>query len=457
MPDNGNGGGGRNNGNNGDEGAGTTTRTIDPLEGQSTSGIFQGNPRNPNPTDDFSEDDPDYRIVDPRTKHHGLTDEEIDDAKALFTAFAITFEQTVNVNYPLLAYSVLKNQGDKINDPDEWKKLIESYLDDEARYTNRMSGMGSAFYKQLMHMIKLAGLSPRNWKLLWSSVIVDVDERMKDKLSKIVYASRYQGFDPSTILKKIVKSWREAKRQPMQSFHLQYEFGDVVETWTYTSHESLVDDMIFLIITFLNRGAVVAKITKKSATDFAAVLRMLIAKYNIRPNEEPARRRRAEALAPEVITLPRIAACFAQLTTVLYDAGFGRAIVNFDTDFPGFPGAIFSPMFPSVVMKGYKENDHMVNIHPQLVLIAILNDNVLHARDRVTPLDQIWTYYLAAHNSNVLIPAARERQCNLFKVTENGKFRQYILNRRDHCIRRIRELRPHERMEDFIREMGILE
>lgn len=42
---------------------------------------------------------------------------------------------------------------------------------------------------------------------------------------------------------------------------------------------------------------------------------------------------------------------------------------------------------------------------------------------------------------------------NVFNVTIDGKFNEVILNLRSHCKRRIRELRPHDRMEDFIREM----
>lgn len=209
--------------------------------------------------------------------------------------------------------------------------------------------------------------------------------------------------------------------------------------------------MTFLIITFLQRGAVTSKIAKKSARDFTGVMRMLIAKYNIRADETD-RRRRAEALGPEVITLPRISACLSQVTTSLYHAGFGRAIANF-SEFGEVPAALFSPMFSSVVRKSYRVNNILYNIHPQLILIAILIDNILHIRDRVTPLDQIWTYYLAAYQSSVIVDSARIEQCNLFGMTIEGKFIEDILNLRDHCKRRIRELRPHERIEDFIREM----
>ncbi|KMQ84159.1 hypothetical protein RF55_18282 [Lasius niger] len=41
------------------------------------------------------------------------------------------------------------------------------------------------------------------------------------------------------------------------------------------------------------------------------------------------------------------------------------------------------------VRKSYLEMNVMQNIHPQLVLVAILFDNVLNMRVKVTPLDQI--------------------------------------------------------------------
>jgi hypothetical protein len=226
--------------------------------------------------------------------------------------------------------------------------------------------------------------------------------------------------------------------------------------WEYSNHESIEKDMTFLLITFLQGGAVISKIAKKSARDYANLLKMLVAKYNIRSTDDPTeRRRRAEALGPEIVTLPRIAACLAQLTTNLFARGFGRSIANFD-EFTNCPLGMFSPMFSSVVRKGYKVANVLYNIHPQLVLIAILIDNVLHIRDRVTPLDQIWTYYLASYQSDVLIDAARITQCDVLGITDNGIFKQTILELREHCKKRIRELRPHERIEDFKREMDTI-
>lgn len=268
------------------------------------------------------------------------------------------------------------------------------------------------------------------------------------------YACRYIGFDPSVILKKLIRFHREGRRQPHQTFNIQFESNGITSEWVYSNQESFMKDMTFLIITFLQRGAVVSKIAKKSAKDFTLVLRMLITKYSIRA-EDTDRRRRAEALGPEVITLPRISACLSQITTSLYHVGFGRAIANF-AEFEEVPPAMFSPMFASVVRKSYRQDNVLYNIHPQLILIAVLIDNVLHMRDKVTPLDLIWTYYLAAYQSSVMLDSARIAQCNEFRVTDNGIFVPQILKLRDHCKRRIRELRPHDRIDDIFREMDDL-
>lgn len=121
--------------------------------------------------------------------------------------------------------------------------------------------------------------------------------------------------------------------------------------------------------------------------------------------------------------VPRISACLCQLTTELYSRGFGRPLANF-SEFGEVPVAMFSPMFSSVVRRGYRlPNGVMVNMHPQLILINILVDNVLHVRDKVTPLDQIWTYYLASYNSGVLLDSARIEQCNIFGVCRRSFYK----------------------------------
>lgn len=397
--------------------------------------------------------------VEPKQREMTLPPERLSRATILVREVKAMSEFTVDETLGLIAYQGLLVNKAEDYDPTaiELYEAVKILHDEQGAWEmrNRFEAT-DPFVDQLYHILKLAGLPQRSWRMLIHSVFFDDSPENVTLVNRVIYASRYQGFDPSVILRKLIKSWQDGRRLPAQSFVLHYEGEDGSTDWTYSNHEEFMNDMTVLVLCFLNRGAVVGKILKKSAKDYNAMMRMLIAKYNIRSNEETERRRRAEALGPEVITLPRISACLCQLTTELYSRGFGRAIANF-TEYGAVPVALFSPMFSSVVRKGYRDaNGVMVNIHPQLVLINILVDNVLHTRDKVTPLDQIWTYYLASYNSGVLIDSARIAQCDKFGITMDGVFIPTILALRDHCMRRIRELRPHERIDDFLNEMNQL-
>ncbi|XP_020295067.1 uncharacterized protein LOC109860410 isoform X3 [Pseudomyrmex gracilis] len=124
-----------------------------------------------------------------------------------------------------------------------------------------------------------------------------------------------------------------------QMFHFLKLCGLSYRDWNLMVGVVFVD----MSVEARDKGAVISKIIKKSSRDFTNVLRMLVAKYNIRANEESEKRRRTDDSGPEIITLPRIAACFCQITTELYHRDFGRAIASF-TEFRQVPLAIFSPM-----------------------------------------------------------------------------------------------------------------
>jgi len=330
---------------------------------------------------------------------------------------------------------------------------LDAILSERAARSLRALDVPRPFIEQIHHMLNLCDLSIRQWNKIAPTVQFDTSLLNEQLIKRMVYAVRYIGFGPAALLKKLIRHHRDGTRQPRVTFQIEMDQDGELITWVFNNHESFYHDMLFLIVLFLQRGAVVSKISKKSARDFAAAMKMLIAKYNIRADDEGQRRRRIEPLGPEVITLPRIAACLPQLTTNLYANGFGRAIANF-SEFGNVPSAIFSPMFASVVRKTYMVNGVKYNIHPQLMLVAILVDNVLHMRDKVTSLDAIWTHYLAAYQSTVMLDVARVEQCNEFGVCEDGHFVNEITDLRDHCLRRIRELRPHDRIDDFLREMS---
>jgi len=366
---------------------------------------------------------PARRQVPPAERPLLLTQQQLARARTLLGEVKLIADFAITDHIGLLAYQGLLQGKPEDYDPSGVEVLQAAKVlhDEQASWEIREQvAAEDPFLDQLYHLMKLAGLPIRSWQTLIDAVFFYESEENVKLIKRAVYASRYQGFDPSIILRKLIKSWQEGRRAPYQNFQIHCEIDGQPDEWNYNNHQSFMNDMTILVLCFLNRGAVIGKILKKSAKDYNALMRMLIAKYNIRANEETERRRRAEALGPEVITLPRISACLCQLTTELYSRGFGRPIANF-SEFGNVPVAIFSPMFPSVVRKGYRSSQGvMINIHPQLILINILVDNVLHVRDRVTPLDQIWTFFLASHNSGVLLDSARIEQCNKFGVTVDG-------------------------------------
>lgn len=149
----------------------------------------------------------------------------------------------------------------------------------------------------------------------------------------------------------MIRFHREGRRQPYIEYEVRYEHEGQIIPWKFNNHKSFLKDIEFLIVTFLQRGAVISKISKKSSQDYLNILKMLIDKYQIRTNETTGRQRRAEALGPDIITLPRISACVPQMTTSMFAKGFGRVIFNKEDDFPNCPQGLFSPMIASVVRK----------------------------------------------------------------------------------------------------------
>ncbi|KAK2582086.1 hypothetical protein KPH14_002789 [Odynerus spinipes] len=322
----------------------------------------------------------------------------------------------------------------------------------EAQRLLAQMDLGHTERAQLHHLLHMAGLTSVDWQMLFKAAVVPDNDDFRVKCERMVLACKYHGFDPSVILRRIVQRWGNGKNAPRQEFHIATRTQQGDDLWTYSNHETLKDDMQFLILVFLNRHAVVQNIPKKYQRDFVRVMRMLCEKYGIRAE----RRGWSESLDPKVVTLPRISVVFPQMTCALFHRGYGRCI--FDPRMVGedLPLAMFSPMFPSVVSRTASANGQRQNIHPQLVLIAILSDNVLHQSDRPTPIDQIWTYYLASFNSPVLSLNQRHYMCEQFEMIHGTGFTQDILNIRHTCIERIRELRPHGRLDDIIHEMNNL-
>lgn len=168
-------------------------------------------------------------------------------------------------------YSSMTNE-DVMPFRDEWNSRMHQHLDDLGSRIIRQQDIPDPFKLQVQHMIKLLGLTPRKWNLVLSAVIVPEQEAAQVKYEKMCQACKYQGFDPMVILRSLYMSWVRGNRGQRTTFAVEITFRGENEVLHYSNKEPLMDDMYFLILIFLNRGAVVSKILKKSAKHFSALL-----------------------------------------------------------------------------------------------------------------------------------------------------------------------------------------
>lgn len=139
---------------------------------------------------------------------------------------AADFEINTNIIY--LTYKELLDKRVSVaqmRNLRNWMDIIEQNHDEQGRFEISQNIDADPFIDQINHMLKLSGLNLRDWNLMIGSVIFDGSNAHLQKVKRMVYACRYQGFDPSLILKKIIRSWREARRQPRSEYRMTYEDG----------------------------------------------------------------------------------------------------------------------------------------------------------------------------------------------------------------------------------------
>lgn len=148
---------------------------------------------------------------------------------------------------------------------EEWNNRLKYDLNNLENANIRSLDIPRPFIDQIYHFLNLCGLEVREWSEVYHAVIFDNSIESRLLHEKMTYACRYIGFDPSVILRKLIRHHREGTRQPYLVFNHQFESRGEISEWTYSNHEAFMKDMSFLIITFLQRGAVISKIAKKSA------------------------------------------------------------------------------------------------------------------------------------------------------------------------------------------------
>jgi len=235
-------------------------------------------------------------------------------------------------------------------------------------------------------------------------------ERNIELMKAIQHVGKYEGFNPREIVIRLVRRHEEASaqalRDPASVDRIEFpvtEDDGTVRNVVFTSNESFTQDMLFICMMFISRGAAFDKIVNKSNRYMQSLMGMIKTKYNI--NTE--KRRPGVTLDSKTITIPRISASFPNLTIGSFINGFGRCVFDIHNFFPDKnpPRALFAPFIGSALVA---QDDAPKAV---LLAIAIKTDDVLHQTGAKTTLKALMTYLDASYKSNALPAETRLAYC----------------------------------------------
>lgn len=211
----------------------------------------------------------------------------------------------------------------------------------------------------------------------------------------------YQGFDILRILKKARQNYLANNTSTGKlEEKMDVMVGKEKKTFTYTNQESMATDLQFLFFVFAARGCSYMKIIEKSNQSTARVLEWIVQKLDVDINT----RESGKSLGPDVITIPRLTACFPTVFCGIYNQRRAKEVVTMAAaGIPdGLTHALVCPMLVSCIPPSCIEigsNIHMILFHVHVAL-----DDIIHKKDKdITPLENLLAYYKAAYGS-VAVP-----------------------------------------------------
>lgn len=269
-------------------------------------------------------------------------------------------------------------------------------------------------------------------------------------------ALQYKGFNVVTLLRKIKRSYDTYNElntnTEVYTITYQKEGRDV--KFTYTNKEKLSKDIHILMTIFITRGNSIDKIENKSLGNLSEIIDCLKEKLTLDTSQHDP----CTSLGPEVVTLPRICACFPIIACDLQASPFAKALCTFEN--LGLPSTlnrcILCPFFPSCVPSKLVTVGSN-NIHLLLFIVHIIIDNTIHrSRRNFTPLDRMLQYYRAGTDSPAVPQAARLKYCSargLLNATNNG-WAAAIVTALVSAENKIVELRPDDmNLQDVLSQL----
>jgi hypothetical protein len=244
----------------------------------------------------------------------------------------------------------------------------------------------------------------------------------------------------------------------LQRVEIRVRVGDEDRTISYTNRETMVSDMEFLIFFFAKHGFTNRKYTSKSLEEVSMIAGWLIEKYGIDISVNLP----LTAIAPDVVTLPRIVACFPAKVCKYYHLGFSNTLATFlDIGLvrpEGLSRSLLCPHFTALLPRELMRRS--TTMQYVSFLVHVVTDDILHKKaGNYTDLENILIYYSAEYHNPCTPHDSRLVFCDhmgLLTPTRES-FLPILENLRDSSISKIRALRPQDpRLENVIQELDRL-
>lgn len=297
---------------------------------------------------------------------------------------------------------------------------------------------------------------------------LDNEKKLKENLSErlellpnpdwvrgVLEIVAYQGFNPRMILSRMWESHQAFARKIEDGTSIEQHVTVHVKDSTtgqdveidYSNNASFMNDVCFLILTFINRGSAYDKLTRKSTEQLKVYIGWMKEKYHITTDK----RRPGVILPPEAITFPRISGTFPTITGDLYNAGYGKLIVDIDSVL-GVECKWPKVMSTSVMHTMSRIDD---KIDAQMLIVSVVMDNLLHQTTPKTGLKDLLNYILVAQKADLVTPRFKAMKLAQWRVVDpDHMVVQNITRLNALCIEKIRELRPNDpNLEEVIAEL----
>lgn len=269
----------------------------------------------------------------------------------------------------------------------------------------------------------------------------------------------YQGFDIKKLLKQMKLAYdRYMDDVPEEKVDITITVNGKQVKETLSNHKSMMVDIEFMIFLFANRGSVWEKFTKKSHPELRVFMDWMATKYDIDITPHKAN----EPLAPDIVTIPRMAACFPYKICDYFHLNHGKTLVSPES--LGYPSGLLPSKIllctyvPACLPMAWIKAQP--NVHLVMFLLHVLCDDVLHRKAQdITDLDVMFSYYAAAYKSN-----GTPERSRVSYLTNKGcaspagtGFSQIIINAGNEAEAKIRAARPADaHLEDVIAQLKTL-